>query len=88
MAHHGEYAMLIAAANAALCRAQDDGDAHGYAGDWLKQGPMEHYRHLCEHVAQVIMSAETAVIDEQIDHAICRLIMLKIVRDDTIIKGH
>lgn len=88
MAHHGEYAMLIAAANAALVRSLDDGDKRCYNGIWLEQSPTEHYRHACEHVAQIIMSDQNDIVDEQIDHAICRLIMLKIVRDENIIKGN
>ena len=88
MANHGEYAMLIAAANAALVRSLDDGDKRAYNGIWLEQAPMDHYRHACEHVAQIILSDQTDVIDEHLDHAICRLIMLKIVRDEAFIKGH
>lgn len=79
MAKHGEYAILIATVNAAIVRAMDDGDTRGYDGQWLHQSPLEHSRHAFEHLCGFLNGEGD--LDEHLDHAICRLIMLKIVRD-------
>jgi len=84
MAKHSEHAMLIAAVNAALVRAMDDGDAHNYNGLWLDQSPLEHIRHAYTHICELLNGEGDP--DENLDHAICRLVMLKIVRDG--IGGH
>ncbi len=80
MAQHGEYAMLIAAANAALVRAMDDGDASGYDALWLKQPASEHLKHAYDHVDAIVIDGDPT--GEQLDHAICRLVMRKIVLEN------
>lgn len=80
MAKHGEYAMLLAAVNAALVRAMDDGDLHQYDGNWLHQSPLEHSRHAFDHVCALLNG--DGDIAQHLDHAITRLIMLKIIREE------
>jgi hypothetical protein len=84
MIEEEQWYRLMTEAKAALDRSLNDGKAHGYTTEWLHQTPGQHLAHAHVHMDELVIALRmddmlNPFVLEDLDHAICRLVMLKYV---------